>query len=769
MERFFFCLRLHFCRIFIFLFLFSFAFSFVVPSLAAAETAFVVAPTVKQQHLLQPLHSSRQPLALELRPLSDHARSHSRNLINSSKDLPQYYSAFSWFGAQINNPFSSIATAASAATKIITQNKIAKSGAETLNQILADGVGAGVTASDLYGDGSRITVSMRGFGDNANYNTLVLLDGEPVINPDTAPIKLNAVLASTISRIEVMPGSGGVLYGDQAVGGVINVITRVPQRRELHAAITAGSFGARAAQMSIGHVWRDKLGVRVDVVHAAANNYRDNNQNQNNSVNFLLNYRYGDGGDGLESAAAGANRGVYVDNKISELTLIYRKNNQHLQLPGALTWQQVESNPRQQEPGVWDFYNEDSDFWQLVWQQHLRGSWRARVSAVRREADGVGRYGVRPLPLRDERSSSALRLRLTGNLLTGNKLGIAPWSLVIGGDWEQSSYGYMFYDLPIPKNYQHENAVYAQVSIPLHKKLTALLGARMAEAHYDLAAKQLSKPQQLQQSYRAMISNLELSWAANERLRYYLRRAGNVRFAKVDEITRTLRGAPLHAQTGVSYEAGVVWQLPRKALQTERPAQLAMTLYQLDLENEIVFIPIAHAYYYSCNANLDPTRRRGAVVEAAWQLGQHWSLEGSYNFVEAKFSSGSYEGKQVPFVAAHNWRFGLTYNFNDDWYFTWSSNYTGRRYPINDVENRSDALGGFTLHNLSIGYSRPHYDIALRINNLTNKFYYGSVVSAYIPEFDGGGRVVKGVQVKNSYYPTAGINAMLTITLRLDR
>ena len=127
-----------------------------------------------------------------------------------------------------------------ASITVITREQIEISGARHINELLR-GQG-GVQINDLYGDGSRSSVGMRGFGETAASNTLVLVDGRRLNNPDIAAQDMNSIALEDVERIEIVQGSAGVLFGDQAVGGVINVITRKPGVPRYSLQLSAGSY-----------------------------------------------------------------------------------------------------------------------------------------------------------------------------------------------------------------------------------------------------------------------------------------------------------------------------------------------------------------------------------------------------------------------------------------------------------------------------------------------------------------------------------------------
>ena len=116
---------------------------------------------------------------------------------------------------------------AGTSTSIITSEDIERSPGYTLQDLLAQQPGI-QTQSVLGGtNGASTFVDMRGFGAFAVSNTLVLINGRRLNDVDMAGVDFNSIPRRSIERIEITRGnSGAVLYGDNAVGGVINIITK---------------------------------------------------------------------------------------------------------------------------------------------------------------------------------------------------------------------------------------------------------------------------------------------------------------------------------------------------------------------------------------------------------------------------------------------------------------------------------------------------------------------------------------------------------------
>src|SRR6195952_5622765 len=142
-----------------------------------------------------------------------------------------------------------------AATSVITADDIAHSPAQSVQEIIAQTPGVQLTS--LYGgvNGVKSSVDLRGFGAFATANTLILINGRRLNDVDMAQVDLSTIPLNSIERIEITRGnSGAVLYGDNAVGGVINIVTKTgvggpPVAMRFTGSV--GSFDQRMGQVSV--------------------------------------------------------------------------------------------------------------------------------------------------------------------------------------------------------------------------------------------------------------------------------------------------------------------------------------------------------------------------------------------------------------------------------------------------------------------------------------------------------------------------------------
>jgi iron complex outermembrane receptor protein len=198
----------------------------------------------------------------------------------------------------------------------------------------------------------------------------------------------------------------------------------------------------------------------------------------------------------------------------------------------------------------------------------------------------------------------------------------------------------------------------------------------------------------------------------------YVRRAENFRFPKADEDASTPPGVNgLKTQRGVSYETGVQWDWKRFINN--------IGIYQLYLKDEIQFDPTQTPEDpFGTNRNLDPTIRRGAFITEKVAINDYLTINGQYNFVNARFQSGIYAGKRIPLVSENIVRAGANIKFAEYWNFYAEGLFTGNQYADNDNANIAPQIGGYTIFNLSLRYVFKNFTASLRCNNVFDKNYF---------------------------------------------
>ncbi|MFH2055652.1 MAG: TonB-dependent receptor [bacterium] len=120
-------------------------------------------------------------------------------------------------------------------TDVVTVDEVGAIGATTVDEALEL-----MTGIDVSNNLSGVGVSLRGIDPT---RVLVLVDGERIVGRVDGAIDLSQISLESVDRIEVVKGVGSTLYGSEAIGGVVNIITKQPNgARRLSSLSDFGSF-----------------------------------------------------------------------------------------------------------------------------------------------------------------------------------------------------------------------------------------------------------------------------------------------------------------------------------------------------------------------------------------------------------------------------------------------------------------------------------------------------------------------------------------------
>lgn len=207
---------------------------------------------------------------------------------------------------------------------VITSDDISKAAYSSLPEVLEKR--AGLHFRNFSDNPSQAEVDVRGFGENSHGRVLVMVNGRKLNRPDMATVNWLQIPMRNVERIEVMRGANSALYGDHAVGGVINVITkRGSETPEYEASGQVGSYGYYDAGASAsGRL--GKLGAAASLDIQSSDGYRERSSYDATSATLGLEYEIT---DWLSSYFDGS----FTDNEY--------------ELPGALTAEQMREDRRQ--------------------------------------------------------------------------------------------------------------------------------------------------------------------------------------------------------------------------------------------------------------------------------------------------------------------------------------------------------------------------------------------------------------------------------------
>jgi iron complex outermembrane receptor protein len=567
--------------------------------------------------------------------------------------------------------------------KVISAEEIRVSGAKLLSEVLR--TQAGIQLSDSDGSGARsVTASMRGLS-GAN-NVLVLVDGRKLNNPNLAAPALNTVALKDVERIEIVQGSAGVLYGDQAIGGVINIITRRAAAGEIDGSIgvTAGSDKLEDYTASVRQGFANGLSYSVSAQKRNADNYRDNNQNAYENV--LANLRY----DFVKGF-------VFVEGQSIDDDLRY---------PGSISNEQALLDARvTYSPN--DYGDQKTDLKRVGGGFDITESWQFLAEYADRDEDSVAFYddyysgdGYFPWLSEGNMRVKNITPRVVGNIKTANGTAI----VTLGYDRVDAEYASKDGYTNIA---QDIDGFYGQVVYPLTAKLHLSAGVR----HSTVDDQNFSTTQTHDDDLNS--GELGLNYQIIEQWQVFARYAEGFRFANADENALVLAGVEfLEVQTSESYEVGAAWRGEK--------ASVSYSLYDMTLNDEIAFDNFSYA-----NINLPDSERRGFIFEGQLQLSDEIGLRANYTYTDAKLSAGINDGNTVPYVSEDTYHFIVNFKPVDTLIINLESTYLGSRYLSDDDANAQPKIAPLQLFNVNVIWEYQRVEVAGRIKNLTNERYAG--------------------------------------------
>lgn len=127
--------------------------------------------------------------------------------------------------------------------------------------------------------GSAGQITIRGIGGNPTTGVLMLIDGHPQFMGIMGHPLPDSYVTSDIERVEVIRGSGSVLYGSNAMGGVINLITKKQTKDGFHrnSRLMYGSYNTQKYMLSGGYK-KDKLNIYISGNHDQTDGHRPNSE-----------------------------------------------------------------------------------------------------------------------------------------------------------------------------------------------------------------------------------------------------------------------------------------------------------------------------------------------------------------------------------------------------------------------------------------------------------------------------------------------------------
>lgn len=592
-------------------------------------------------------------------------------------------------------------------TSVITDADIQRIGAVTVNDAIMRLLGV-VGRQDFYGGGDY-ALDLRGFGSTAGSNQVVIVDGIRLNEADLSGTRLAGIPIESVSQIEVIRGSGAVLYGEGATGGVIIVTTKAGAgtARKNAASLYAGvgSYGLREGRAN-ATLASGGFSLDVNAMNRKADNHRDNFRSETDAVSAVAQWSN-------EWLRLGASR---------------TQDSLDTSLPGGLTAAQYQNNPRQsttsQDKASIDnvrnglFAEASLGDWQLV----ADAGWRdKKLRSVSRF--GNFDYDVKATNYALRAVHSAQQSVFSNRLVLGTDYG--SWQRDVLGAFGSTAT-------------QASRAFYFRDELTVASTGTVLsVGGRTERIKKDIAGTSSG----LADRQRAW--ELGLNQPLNKEVSVYGRVGRSFRLANADEFSFTSPGVTLLPQRSTDVELGSRY--------ASGAVKMEARLYRSALTNEIGFDPSApNLFQPGANVNFDPTRRSGLELDGSYAYAANLNLRANAALRKSTFSSGPYADKDVPLAP------NRTFAVHADWtplaghLVSGGLNWVSSQHP--DFANQC-SIPAYTTADARYAYQWQNVEVSLGITNLFDHKFYAQafrcaagVTTSIYPE--AGRAVVAAVRVK---------------------
>lgn len=559
---------------------------------------------------------------------------------------------------------------------VITAEQIQRAGVVDANEAVRK-LGGVPGRTDLQG-GRDPRLDLRGFGDSADQNLVVLVDGIRISENELATARLSSIPLDRIDRIEIIRGGASVLWGEGASAGVINVVLK-------QGASTAGAGRLMAAAESYsghellasGERTFGRLTVDGSARRIRSNGYRDNSHLRQDTGSLGVQWREGPW------------RASYR----------VQHEDQAAGLPGALKASLARRDPRQTtDPDNQGNLGETRQQAQLGWQS---SNWSWSVDAGQRERDVTSRYGT------SELNTSSTQTQVAPRVSWQDQVAGSDLRLTAGMDWQEWTFDSLGYgDRERGKQHNRAHYVHADVGLPSGTRVSAgwrseRVNKRSSIVGYN--ALQYSRDDDLNAGELGVSQAISGQWSV------YLRGSTSYRLPNVDENRYTPAQRALNPQRNRDREVGAKWG---------QGAESATVRYFVQHTRDEIFYDAAS---YN-NVNIDPTRRKGVEAEVRAQVLPRLSVIATVQQLTARYTAGENAGKSMVLVSPRsatlrsNWQVDAHQSFEVGAQFL-----AAARYFSDTANSCTVRVPSSTLFDARYAWKQSDWSVALAVNNLFDR------------------------------------------------
>lgn len=618
---------------------------------------------------------------------------------------------------------------------VVDEEDIKRMDPKDLQDVLARQ--AGIMVNGYMNNAKDAQVDMRGYGEAGPMNYVLLVDGRRTNQIDLSGADLSQIDISSVDRIEILRGANSVLYGDNATGGVINVITK--KGGAGHHVEYAQEFGsyqyakervtARGSEKFLDYFTnyscQDSDGYRLNNGYEAQDLFSSFTIKPEENVNVCFSSAYHKDWYGQPGA-------------------MYPLNIQRDGLAGSRF---PDSKAKTEDY----FFEVDPRVSGEVSGQEIAVSCPASYRSRRAESLNVSfnRYET-------GHHIETMEMRPKVEIASGIFDDLVENKLVLGVDAYHTRDRILSGDITFTKSQlditKETFGIYASDTALVAKRFLISAGVRGDWARYKFDQYQPA-PFYDTQDPREAAFETGLGYKYNERSQVYANFARSYRYPATDEFFQsayesldystwppTVAVFPAVLNSGLKHQVGNNYEVGIKD-NSFGVFDANAAYFVNDNKNEIYYDPISFQ-----NENYHRVMHHGLELEAGADIYKKVRPFLKYTFEKAYFVGGKFASKSVPLVPENKLTLGADISPIEPLSFEAALNYVGERYAASDQTNAAGVLKSYTTMDLGVNFRVKNVRAFFKLNNIFNTRYYSNGTKNWL------GNV--------AYYPAPGINML---------
>ncbi len=572
---------------------------------------------------------------------------------------------------------------------VLTQKEIERSPALTLPDLLRQETGVSVTDTVGFGQsGTKLT--MRGYSDKPG--TLVLVDGVKVNDAGDATFLWNSIPLQSIERIEVIRGGASTIYGEGAIGGVINIITKKPQMEGTRTttSVAVGNLGYYSAHAEVS-AGKGPYQLQFNTARQEWDGWRDTSAYRMWTTHIKPSY----------------------NTPTGKLTLDYFFHHSEGEDPDNLTQAQFLSNPRQK--GTTQTFSRNTQHRaSLGFDTALDGGWSFQGKVYGQD---YFLSGLRTSPWLSETEQP--KHGVTLQAVRSADLFGRENELMLGTELERqyySNYGNGALSSTVDS---WTGSVFLNDRLKLTDRLTFTAGTRFDHREWDI----LIPASSFDSGRKASV------WSPKASLVYEVAEKSAV-WGSLSRAFRLPGGSDIG---NAGYDPGSLAIIANPTIQptdaksvdigfrTSRWEMLSggVTYYYSHVKDDFVFNPFVGGW--GQNQNFDAIRQ-GVELNVESKPAAWLNFYFNTAYTDAHFHGGSLNGNRLPHIPEWQYNFGVNILPAAGWKWTLEGTRLVDQIVLNDINNVM-APNDYFVANTKLSYSIKSFSAFIAINNLFEEIY----------------------------------------------